>query len=270
MSSAAGDDAANALHGLHISTRVPPGRPLDVVCKFWVAGYCANGPACRFQHPPREGDARPTENVPAAPRRLAPPSAASFVRRDRPGTATTTAPPPDHPAHQSPASSDGYVSFADAYASVFRPSDAAFQPDRYGTGHADARSYAGAAGAAGAAHALGDNESRPHVRNRWAGAPITAPPVQTVLCRYHLEGAGCKYGSRCMYLHGSFCSSCLKNAIHPTDNAQAARHVEECTADEGRRARVKASASIDCGTLSSILSVLMSLATHVELSCSGS
>lgn len=50
-----------------------------------------------------------------------------------------------------------------------------------------------------------------------------------------------------MYTHGTFCSLCQKNVLHPTENALAAAHVKSCQEDAERRARVSASQTVDCG-----------------------
>lgn len=49
-----------------------------------------------------------------------------------------------------------------------------------------------------------------------------------------------------MYIHGTFCSSCQKNALHPTDNLLAAEHVHACAEKAEKLERVKASRSVDC------------------------
>lgn len=81
--------ATETLSRMRITTRVAPGAPgsIPVVCRYYQAGYCANGAACRFDHPPREGAAssaragvqRPAGR-PAGPSTFARPQAEAFSR----------------------------------------------------------------------------------------------------------------------------------------------------------------------------------------------
>jgi hypothetical protein len=246
-------ETVNAFRGLRIATRAHAGTPqtLPTLCKFYARGNCANGRACRFYHPPdptTEGAVPRQEAHPP----LARPSAASFVSR---------------PATQGIHRGGQYVDFNSAYAAVFVPQKqstneagdpvvAVEDKPRFVTGLSDERerSYAGAAARAvgvDLASAAYEKDTSYVPRQRhWENSVGNLPELNTVLCRYHADG-NCRYGQECMYIHGSFCSLCLKNVLHPTDNAVAAKHVEQCSADAERRAHFSENANIECGSYTS-------------------
>lgn len=60
-----------------------------------------------------------------------------------------------------------------------------------------------------------------------AGAPLPATAPPPPLCRFHLAGS-CRYGDSCRYTHGVPCPVCGENAVHPTDGAEAERHLLAC------------------------------------------
>ncbi|EHB15948.1 E3 ubiquitin-protein ligase makorin-1 [Heterocephalus glaber] len=47
------------------------------------------------------------------------------------------------------------------------------------------------------------------------------------LCRYAAVGQ-CRYGDRCVYLHGDACDLCGLRALHPSDEAQRSQHRKSC------------------------------------------
>ncbi|GAB0494271.1 hypothetical protein MMPV_005563 [Pyropia vietnamensis] len=64
----------------------------------------------------------------------------------------------------------------------------------------------------------------------WGGSaapPVSAAAVPPPLCRFHLTG-NCRYGDGCRYTHGVPCPVCGENAVHPTDGAEAERHLVAC------------------------------------------
>jgi E3 ubiquitin-protein ligase makorin len=244
-------DTVNAFRGLRIATRVHVDAPttLPTLCKFYARGNCANGRACRFYHPP-DPTAQGAEPQQETHPPLARPSAASFVSR-----AST------HGSHHQRGQ---YVDFNSAYAAVFvpqkqttseagDPAGAVDETPRFVTGLADERerSYAGAAARAVGADlsCSGYEKDASYVprQQHWENTAGKLPELSTVLCRYHADG-NCRYGQDCIYVHGSFCSLCLKNVLHPTDNAIAAKHVEQCSADAERRARLAENANMECGS----------------------
>jgi E3 ubiquitin-protein ligase makorin len=242
-------DAANALQGPSIRNHASegPAQSLPALCKFYARGYCANGLACRFYHPPDPALSQAAPQQDAQPP-LARPSAASFVSR------RNVVPSKE---------SSQYVDFRDAYSSVFVPRERdeleLQNPElwdrdnpRFVTGLAEERerSYAGAASRAAGIDLprlrKATDESRVSRQQHWEAIAANAPELHTALCRYHADG-NCRFGQNCMYVHGSFCSICLKNVLHPKDNTLAARHVEECAADAERRAHIAENANLECG-----------------------
>lgn len=117
--------ATTNMSRMRISMRVAPGPPnsIPVPCRFYLAGHCANGDECRFEHPPRaprvQAPTPPLSRTFAPPppppplssafsiaNSFAPPRASDFIVR--PGV--VNAPP-------------SYVGFSAAYASVFDEDD---------------------------------------------------------------------------------------------------------------------------------------------------
>jgi E3 ubiquitin-protein ligase makorin len=49
-----------------------------------------------------------------------------------------------------------------------------------------------------------------------------------------------------MYVHGTFCSLCRKNVLHPTDNVLAAAHVRACAEKAERLSKISASQTVEC------------------------
>lgn len=56
----------------------------------------------------------------------------------------------------------------------------------------------------------------------------------------------CNKGDMCTFLHGSKCSRCDRNVLHPQDAKQRATHEAECSQAEKVRESKKAS-SVECG-----------------------
>lgn len=269
------DEAADAMRrGLRISTRTPAGPPrsLDVVCKFFLRGFCANGDACRFLHPSPE-DAR----APPPPS-FAAPAAADFISAADAGAAGAGAVPGAPAGRHSGGSGTSapmrvpqatrteereYVDFATAYASVFRPSSlesgagSAASPSYLSSlAEEKSRTYSRVAGAGvdgageGTAHRTGAPRSMRPARTIASGAApaaaSTAAVAAAVLCKFHADG-NCRYGAGCMYTHGTFCSLCQKNVLHPTENALAAAHVRACAEKAERHAHTSPGAAVECG-----------------------
>jgi len=51
----------------------------------------------------------------------------------------------------------------------------------------------------------------------------------------------------CKLVHGEWCETCEKYALHPTDGTQRAQHTEECTKRHERLAARARSAAVECG-----------------------
>jgi E3 ubiquitin-protein ligase makorin len=51
----------------------------------------------------------------------------------------------------------------------------------------------------------------------------------------------------CKLVHGEWCDTCEKYALHPTDEAQHAQHINECTKRHERLAARVRSAAVECG-----------------------
>lgn len=256
----AGDDAsvstaAEDLGRMRIATRVPPGPPqsLPVLCKFYAQGYCANGRACRFYHPPREDEdeqnasGKSDTKQTGEPVRFVRPQISEFVART-----DVTAEPSTQDVQRSQdevAGNSEYVDFASAYGSLFGSSEQ--EDETTSSQHTTPQfvhyvqdpaehSYAAKAGSAFTPEDLQVSRTR-----HWETTITSVPDVP--LCNYHMDGT-CRYGAGCRYLHGTFCSICQRNVLHPTDNAKAAQHVQECMANADQQERVASSNDVECGT----------------------
>lgn len=273
------EHGSSAQPSVRVSTRIATGPPhsIPIVCKFHVGGFCANGDSCRFLHPSldgRDADSQSTTQTASissvSSLSFAPPSVTNFVKTVSQRDVGQASPSRHSSTTQNQNQQDdgghGYVDFADAYASIFQDGghvDGEDCSEQFSTlsvnssGNHDfvtnldavhARSsYAGAAGSNLPRDATSISPTRyrwEHVNENFASDFVT---FESILCKYHMDGT-CKYGQNCMYLHGTFCSTCRKNSLHPTDNAKAAKHVAECAADETMRARIQASTTVDCGT----------------------
>lgn len=264
---------------VRVGTRVAAGPPhsIPVLCKFFAQGFCANGDSCRFLHPQPEDPA--AHDSCSSIDFLARPQASDFVtttpdrRTSEPEQAVTSS--TDNHISRRNVDDREYVDFADAYASIFesddqivsRTNESADWNDRVlsdqlsslsldsqrkrhfvtSVDEAQARSsYA----AATAATLPRDESVAPSMRPRWeyVHVPFTDEMSSTngTLCKYHMDGT-CRYGQTCMYLHGTFCSTCQKNILHPTNNDLAAKHVAECASNSEKSAHMLISRNVDCG-----------------------
>jgi len=101
--------------------------------------------------------------------------------------------------------------------------------------------YAAAAAAAAAATTTTNSDMSASMCGEWYVTGICSKSMTMTAA----EDGACI--GECKLVHGEWCETCEKYALHPTDGTQRAQHTEECTNRHERLAARARSAAVECG-----------------------
>ena len=229
---------------------------MGLPCKYFMtSGFCKYGDSCRFDHLQRRGGGDGGASS----------SSASAVPRAAPEPALPSA------GDLFAAHEDDFDEGADrqrpsSWAGIFVPPDAALAAwEAAEAAEEEAFESAAAAAAAsglGGLNIIDDDEERfrtsepsasssflpaaPAAEEEEGGGAASTSSADGGLCGQFSVSGTCSRGDRCHLPHGELCSTCGRNALHPTDPTLRAAHSAECQARAARLAEVAASGLVEC------------------------
>lgn len=123
--------ATTQLARMRIVTRVAPGAPhsIPIPCRYFLGGFCANGSACRFEHPEPTRSTPPprttvASNTPSPPPPSRPFASSPLAAPFAPSPSFAPPRPSDFAVRRAAANTPPrYVGFSAAYASIFDDDD---------------------------------------------------------------------------------------------------------------------------------------------------